>query len=226
MSILPTKTSTTDEITEIIEEKKELAIENGLDRLLSNVYHKILVFYPDWLEKSEKKYIYPKSTGIKRYLESEGVDALEIQIKNNLYKITSEEWNDSIDYEEGRYNNLILYLNNKKVFGITEKISTIDEWSTQYDTRDIKVFINQLWVKDLKEIANYKKITDKETPDKKSEETEKLEELEEDFGITDAEKIISSNSHMENLAPSKIKRTILWSIIVIICLIVISRLLF
>lgn len=148
------------EIENVIEEKKEIAEAKELDLLLSYVYHTVLYSYPKWLEAKHSEYVCPLVIKVKNSQESERSRTLEIVTEKNIYKIVSEKWSEFKNEEEEKHLTLTLFLNNQKVFGITENIKK-DDWGIHYKPSEINTFVNEAWVNDFKILKNYHKKIEK-----------------------------------------------------------------
>lgn len=169
-----------------VERLQKIAKGKGLDKLLSEAYHDSIFAYSSWIkDKRNKKYVHPKVSKAKELdikKDDKNIKAVEFLMGDNLYRV--EEYSHLGFMSDEHYVDLTLYLNDKKVFAITETESS-NEWTTTYNPISIDVYVNEDWVNDFTLIREHRKATDKQVEIDYAESPERIKELKKDFGISE-----------------------------------------
>lgn len=187
-----------------VEKKKKLAKNRGLDTLFSNVYHDCIGGYSSWINSPQnKRYVLDRVTSAKSYSNKEG-SFLEFVFGSAKYKIVSQSRHAWVG--DDQYNDLDLFMNEKKVFGISESV-TNSEWATYYTPLNITAYVDEEWVEDFKSLREHRKKVDEEVRIENAENPEKIARLKKEFGITavptNADKTLSDKSETSQSKPDK-----------------------
>lgn len=202
------------------ERRKKLAQEKGLDNLLVDTYDN-LRHYPSWIKDSRnKRWIHPSISEAK-YVGEKYSYNIQFKFDGKVYKIIREK-GFSPEFGDGTWYDLILYLDEKKVFAITEE-ETSDQYSTYHRPISVNAYINDSWVDDFKNIHEYDKRVSEETELEFAEDPKRTQALKDDFGITD---ITPESKSSEAQSVEEAKKSIWskWWVWVIIIIILISLL--
>jgi hypothetical protein len=199
------------------EKRKKIAQEKKLDRLFIDLYYDYLQYYPHWIKNKNTK-INPAISEIK-----EVEDKIEFIVGDKKYRIVKGNSHPH-PFESSTLNDLSLYMNDKKIFEVTEE-QTFNEYSDFHDTYSINAYVNDEWVEDFKQIKSYKEIASKEAEIAFAEDPKRTRELKEAFGI---EKIEINNDDDKPIATNKKETSIkskwwFWAIIIILGLILLSQ---
>lgn len=218
----PRKGTEADLVKQEVEKRKKIAKDKGLDRLVIDVYHDCLKYYPSWIENEKnKKWVLPQVFEAKIVGKKFDSD-IEFKIKDKSYKITrGDRWTP--EFGEGTWYKLTLYQDNKKVFETTEE-ETNDQYCTYYSPVSVDAYLNDNWVDDFNSILSHKKDMDAQSAIKFAENPERTRELRESFGI---DKIESNNqnvdekNNLKNIKENNINKSIwskwwVWVIIIIV----------
>ena len=169
-------------VEQIVEQRKKIAKSKNLDKLIIDVYHDCLHSYPHWIKNERnKRYVYPLVNSAK-YVGKDFSPDIEFSISNRNYKITRGNAFRPEFSDGGVWYDLTLYLNEKKVFEVTEE-ETSDQYSEYHRPISIKAYLNDDWVEDFKNILAYKDKINKEVEIEWAEDPKKVERLKNDFGI-------------------------------------------
>ena len=186
----PKNESNLEKIRREVEDRKRTAEEAGLDRLILDVYHRSVRYYPVWIKSpADKKYVYPEVTKASEKIEKEPsgdtyISEFSIGAKN--YKITSERRGNILKHDV--FYILNLYLNGQKVFAISEK-HDVRLQDGHYYTLNIDAYVNEDWVEDFRNIKEYQTKIEKEAEDQPVEDKELMGRLTRDFNL-EGEKIV------------------------------------
>ena len=218
----PRKGTEAHAVQQEVERRKKLAKTKELDKLLSDLYHKTLRLYPARFKNARNKlWVYPEVSSAEELTGKE--KGVQFVFGNKAYRITEESWNAWIG--DDRYNNLALFLNDQKVFAVTENI-TSDEWDTYYSPGNVTAYVNEDWVSDFKNIQEYEKRKEHETAISRAEDPEKTQKLKEDFGITEVQIASPEKPGIpspKTEAKGSSKKFWIWVIVIIVLLVWISN---
>ena len=134
---------------------------------------------------------------------------------NRNYKITRGNAFRPEFSDGGVWYDLTLYLNEKKVFEVTEE-ETSDQYSEYHRPISIKAYLNDDWVEDFKNILSYKDKINKEVEIEWAEDPKKVERLKNDFGITSLDQKIKTPSEQIEPRKNKTKTLIVWFWIIVV----------
>ncbi|GEM_PF-6097792 len=173
-----------DAIRREVEYKRRIAEEQGLDRLLLDVYHQSARYFPIWMKsEQEKAYVYPGVTKATERIDKEPAGdtyVTEFSIGAKRYKITSARRGNILARDV--YFLLELFLNDQKVFAVSEK-HDVRLKDQHYYTLNIEAYVNDDWVEDFRNMREYQLRAEKAFTAGKEEDPELMKRLKKDFNI-------------------------------------------
>ncbi len=171
-------------VKELAEMKRKEARDKNLDQLFSDTYNKCIKYFPFWAKNSNKIYIHNSVKDLKETgerTEDKPSTAVEFTFNFNRYEITNERQRGFLDSNPCYKREL--YMNGKKVFGISESEYGPLWAKIDYGVFTINAFVNEDWVNDFREIRDYPRKIMEEESVKRIEDPVRVEKLKEDFGI-------------------------------------------
>lgn len=165
------------------DKKKKIAKDKGLDSLLVKTYHDTINSYPSWIKnKHNKRWVHPSVSMVREIGDKYSGD-VEFKFKEKTYKIT--RGNHRIpEFNEGSWYDLTLYLENKRVFEVTEEVTSGD-YSTYQIPIFVNAYVNDEWVDDFKSIVTHQEEVSKATEIEYAEDPKMTQKLKDDFGIVE-----------------------------------------
>ena len=158
-----------------VEKRKKIAKDKGLDVLFSSIYHNTLRYYPAWFKKDNKFHVYPEVTSTETRK-----DGIELVIDGKKYRIVEKAW--STGFGEDSYNDLTLFVDEQKVFEVTENV-TSDDWDTYYRPTSINAYVNDEWAVILKAVKEFEERKTREFSIAFAEDPKRVQQMKDDFGI-------------------------------------------
>jgi hypothetical protein len=167
----------------LVSERKNLARKKSYDQLFSSTLHNSIQYFPAWIQNVNKDSVHPDISSATEKRVGE-IKEIEFKMGGKLYKIISKESRDihfDVNYEHE------LYLNEKKVFAISEWVDYgEDEWpSTTYKPYDITAFADDEWVGDFNAITDHQEQRRQELIIERAVDPEKIKKAKLNFGIVD-----------------------------------------
>lgn len=172
------------------ERRKKIAKQKGLDKLLSAVYHDTINHYPAWItNQRNKRWVLPEvvsANKLEKFKEKKSsLDGVEFVIGNKNYKITEEKrYNNYVRGDDSTYCDIDLYLNDKKIFAISESVH-YGEWATDYSPFSVNAYASDEWVEDFIKIKEHYEAISKQSQIEFAEDPKRTQALKEAFNIND-----------------------------------------
>ena len=168
------------------ERRKKLAKDKGLDQLLLDTYDD-LKHYPSWIKDEKNKRWIHQSISEAKYVGEKYDYNIEFKFGDKVYKIIRKR-GYSPEFWEGIWYDLMLSLNEKKIFEITEE-ETSDQYSTYHRPISVNAYVNDDWAEDFKSINAHRKNMSKEAELEYAEDPKRTQALKDNFGITALPKV-------------------------------------
>ena len=208
-----------------VEKRKKIATQKGLDRLIMDVYHDCIQYYPSWIKNNKnKKSICPQVVEANNTKSKSGV-GIEFKYCDKNYKIVRGD-RRFLEFSDNYWYDLTLFLNDRKVFEVTEE-EIRNEYNDEYNPVFVKAYVNNDWVDDFNNILLHKKSIDLQSSIDYAEDPERTRELMESFGINKVEGIGNvediNKVNDKNKNSSILSKGCFW-IIVIVILLILSKL--
>jgi hypothetical protein len=183
----PKKYTALDLIKKEVAHRQKIAEEKGLDLLFLDAYHESIRYYPIWIRSErDRKYVQPDVLEAREEIIKDpragDVYLTEFKIGPRSYKIASRRRGSFLTNDV--YYVMELYLNSRKVFGISEQHQPRTKGGKKYYALRITAYASEDWVDDFKKICAYEEKIEREAkPGPNPEDPAVIRQLEEDFNI-------------------------------------------
>lgn len=160
-----------------VEKKKKKAEKMGIPKLISDLYHHNIRYYPSWIGHS-REYV---PTMIERAHERKhrnNKEEVEILLNKKVYLFKYEE----DDIEENVYGNLKLFINGEKGFAISESVFH-DKEKSYYNPIAVDAFGEGEWINDFQQLDKQIKVLAQKRKKDEFQDSAEISKLRKDFDI-------------------------------------------
>lgn len=223
------------------EKKQKIAEEKGLDKLLSVAYHDNIEHYPDWItNERNKRWVLPEVISANKLKKSKrnNISGVEFVIGDKNYKITEENSYNYMLGGDSTYRDINLYLNDKKIFAISESVGS-DEWTTNYYPLSVNAYASDEWIEDFIKIKEHYEVMSKQSQIEFAEDPKRTQALKEAFNIGDlyndnggsennftpqSSKAILNRLDIKSIGPKKsiLTKWWFWAVIIVVIWVIVS----